>query len=161
MLNQIIIDKINDQIGKEFFSAYLYRAIASYFENKSMGGFAHWFKKQAGEEVEHADKFIEYLEDNNALVVLPALNKPGVAFNNVEGALKAAYDHELFITASINEIAKAAKAEDDFRTLNFLNWFHAEQMEEEKSALGLLEAYQYVGDDKAAQLNMDHGLAKR
>ena len=161
MVSQEIQKMINDQIGKEFYSAYLYRAMASFFEDKSMSGFAQWFKVQAAEECEHADKFIEYMEDNNARVQLPALDKPDIDFESVEIALKEAYEHEIFITKSIHGIAVKAKDEDDFRTSHFLNWFHEEQMEEEKNALALLEEYQYLGDDKGAQLAMNKALGER
>lgn len=161
MLSQKMTDKINEQIGKEYFSAYMYRGIAAYFDEKSMNGFGHWFKKQAVEEYEHAEKFVKYLEDHNARVVLPALDKPKMDYAGVAEALKAAYDHEKYISASIREISLLAKEEDDFLTLHFLGWFHEEQLEEENSALALLEEYEYIGDNKAAQRSMDRGLAQR
>lgn len=161
MLTNNVSSKINEQVGKEYFSAYLYRAMAAYFEEKSMSGFASWFKVQAKEEVEHAEKFITYLEDNGERVVLPALDKPDVAFESVAAALKTAYDHECFVTASINEIAKEAQDANDYRTTHFLGWFHEEQLEEEKSARDLLEEYEYIGDDRSAQRALDRKLGAR
>lgn len=161
MLAEAVSIKLNEQIGKEFFSAYLYRAMAAYFEEKSMSGFASWFKVQAKEEVEHAEKFITYLEDNGERVSLPALEQPDVSFASVAAALKKAYDHECYVTASINEIAKAAQDANDYRTTHFLGWFHEEQLEEEKTARDLLEEYEYIGEDRAAQRDLDRKLGKR
>ena len=161
MLDTTVSSALNAQIGKEFFSAYLYRAMAAYFEEKSMSGFASWFKVQAKEEVEHAEKFISYLEDNDERVSLPALEQPDVSFASVSAALKKAYDHECYVTRSINEIAKAAQDVNDFRTTHFLGWFHEEQLEEEKTARDLLAEYEYIGEDRAAQRDLDRKLGER
>jgi ferritin len=123
------------------FSAYLYLDMANYYINHGLNGFAHWFNKQAKEEMEHAFKFIEYLQDNGFEVTLEAIAKPSKTYKNYKEPLEESYKHEQFVTASIHNIYAEAQKVSDFRTQEFLNWFVKEQMEEEKNATDLIIAF--------------------
>ena len=152
---------INDQVNKEFFSAYLYLDMANYFEEKGLNGFATWFTKQAKEEQEHAMKFYAYLHDNGEKVTLKAIAAPNGKYKNVADPLKAALKHEQFVTASINTIYAAARKVNDYRTEQFLDWFIAEQAEEEKSAQELVDKIALFGDAGKGLYVLDKDLGAR
>ena len=152
---------INDQINKEFFSAYLYLDMANYYEEKGLNGFATWFTKQAEEEQEHAMKFYAYLHDNGEKVTLKAIAAPNGKFKNVADPLKAALKHEQFVTASINTIYAAARKVNDYRTEQFLDWFIAEQAEEEKNAQELVDKIALFGDAGKGLYVLDKDLGAR
>ncbi len=156
-----ISNLINEQITKEFYSAYLYLAIASYFDEAGLCGFASWYEKQAEEEQEHAMKLYGYLHENGEKVVLGAIDAPKVSFKNYVDAVKAALAHEEYITGAINTIYAAAAKENDYRTTQFLTWFIDEQAEEEKNANAMLGKLQMYGGDKAALYMLDKEVGKR
>ena len=118
---------LNQQINKEFYSAYLYLDFANYYEAAGLDGFANWYKVQAQEERDHALLFYQYLQNNNCPVTLDAIAKPDVTLKTTMDALKAGLAHEEYVTSLINAICAAAYEVNDFRTLQFLDWFIKEQ----------------------------------
>lgn len=161
MLSPEVIEKINQQIGLEFYSAYLYLQFSVEFEKQSLFGFQKWYSVQAAEEVTHAQKFIKYLQDNDADVILPAIKKPDADLSDNGKILQAAFNHELFITKSINDIQVLAGSKDDFRTVHFLDWFHDEQTEDEKNASNLLKQYGMFGNETKGLVVLDEELGQR
>lgn len=152
MLNKTVRDLINTQINKEIYSSYLYYAIANFYRAKGLDGFTKWFDKQAQEELEHATKLNAYVYEQGEEVVLGTIDSSKVQFKNVREPLVAAYEHEKFITASINKIYAEALKVGDIRTVRFLNWFVDEQAEEENNALRLIEKYDLATKDSATYL---------
>lgn len=142
-----VADLLEAQVNKEFFSAYLYLAYANYYIGENLDGFGNWFNVQAQEELDHALKFLKYLQDNNQKVTLGAIAAPEVKFANPREPLVAALSHEQFVTSSINAIYKQAREVDDYRCTQFLDWFIAEQAEEEKSTGDLIARYDLLGGD--------------
>ena len=125
---------LNEQINKEFYSAYLYLDFSNYFENKGLDGFANWYKIQAMEERDHAMLFYQYLHNNDEKVTLDAIAKPDVVLDSDMTVLKAGLKHEKYVTSLINDIYAAAYEVKDFRAMQFLDWFVKEQGEEETNA---------------------------
>ena len=160
-MDKKVRDLINDQITKEFYSAYLYLDIANYYADKGLDGFAHWYETQAREEQEHAMKFYAYLHDNNEKVKLGAIDAPATAFKTLKSALTTAFKHEQYVTDLINKIYEAADKAKDYRTKNFLGWFIEEQCEEEKNAQELVDKFELFGDDKQALYLLDKELDGR
>ncbi len=158
MLKENLTKLLNDQINKELFSAYLYLDIANYYTNNGYDGFAHWFNAQAKEEMEHAFKFIAYLQDNNFKVVLDGIANPTMTYKDLRQPLEESLKHEEYITTSINKIYSEAQVANDFRTQEFLLWFIKEQGEEEKNASDLLVKFDLSGKNL---MMMDHYLGKR
>lgn len=138
MLNPTVSKLLNEQINKEMYSAYLYLDMANFYVNKGLNGFANWFSKQAKEEMEHAIKFMHYLQDNQFEVSLEAIAKPSLTSKELREPLVESYKHEQFVTASINNIYLEASKVHDYRTMDFLAWFIKEQGEEEKNANDLI-----------------------
>jgi len=161
MLNKKISKMINDQINREFYSAYLYLDFANYYNDMGLDGFSNWFDIQAREELDHAIMMRGYLHDNGDKVTLEAISKPNVKYKSIEDPLKMALDHEKLITASINKIYKEASKLDDFRTMQFYDWFIKEQTEEEKNADDLVVKFSLFGSDKKSLYELNKDLATR
>lgn len=161
MLESTIIDMINAQINKEFFSAYLYLAFANHFSKVGLVGFSSWYQIQAKEELDHAMIFIGYLNYENSPVVLETIDCPDFKAKDTKSILSDAYTHEKYITEQINKIYKKAESIEDLRTMNFLEWFIQEQDEEEHTAEDMLDRIKIYGEDLSAMYMMDKDLSKR
>lgn len=146
-MNDKVAALLKDQVNKEFYSAYLYLAFSNYYYNINLDGFGHWFDVQAREEMDHALKFLKYLQDNGEKVTLEAIAKPDAEFSNSREPLVAALKHEKYVTDLINAIYGAAKDVNDYRCCQFLDWFIAEQGEEEKNTGDLIAKYDLLGGD--------------
>ena len=120
---------LNKQINKEFYSAYLYLTFADFFEDKGLKGFANWYVIQSQEEVAHARILRRYLLDNDWMPKMEAIAKPDLTFTEIIEPLKAALEHEKYITASINECYAVAQSVNDYRTMKLLDWYVEEQGE--------------------------------
>lgn len=161
MLNKEVVKLLNEQINKEFYSAYFYLDIANYYTENSLDGFANWFTIQAQEEQAHAMMFIKYLQDNGEKVILESIEASGHTFENFKEALEATYKHEQEVSKSIDNIYGVAFEKREFRTTQFLEWFIQEQVEEEKSAEDLINKYNlFAGDGKGLYL-LDTEFAAR
>ena len=161
MLNHTVSKLLEEQINKEFYSAYLYLDISNYYYDKNLDGFGNWFKIQAQEERDHAMLFYTYLQNENATVTLEAIDKPDKVFECHMDVLKAGLEHEEYVTSLINDIYGAAYDVRDFRTMQFLDWFVKEQMEEEENADKMVSKYKLFGDDPKSLYLLDQELATR
>jgi len=161
MLNPKVRELLNDQINKEFYSAYLYLDFSNYYERLGLDGFANWYRVQAQEERDHAMLFYDYLQNNDELVELGAIGKPDKVFTDNMGPLKAALEHEQYVTALINAIYAEAYEARDFRTMEFLNWFVKEQGEEETNARDLITKMELFGNDPKSLYMLNSELLAR
>jgi ferritin len=161
MLDKRIVDLINSQINKEFYSSFFYLDMANYYTDQSLNGFANWFNIQTQEEYAHAMLFLQYLHLNGEKVVLEAIDKPEVVFKNHKHPLTAAYDHELLVTKYINDIYAVAFELKDFKTMQFLDWFVKEQAEEEQNVDELCKRFDLFGGDARGLYMLDQELAGR
>ena len=161
MLNEKVHALLNQQINKEFYSAYLYLDFSNYFKAKGLDGFANWYMIQAQEERDHAMLFYTYLQNENMPVTLEAIAKPDKTFDSHMAVLEAGLEHEQYVTSLINDIYGAAYDVRDFRTMQFLDWFVKEQLEEEENADKLVNKYQLFGDDPKSLYLLDQELAAR
>lgn len=161
MLDKKIADLINSQVNKEFYSSYFYLDMANYYTDHSLNGFANWFNVQTQEEYAHAMLFLKYLQMNGEKVELETIDKPSMEFQNFKHPLTAAYDHELLVTASINNIYAAAYELKDFKTMQFLDFFVKEQAEEENNVDELCKRYDLFGTDARGLYLIDQELAAR
>ena len=154
-------DAMNEQINKEFFSSYLYLSMAAYFEDKNLMGFAHWMRQQADEEREHAMKFYNFILDAGGRVYLKAIEAPETDWkSNLEVAEQVA-EHEAKVTASIHDLYELAQQEKDYAAQVMLQWFITEQVEEENTAMTVVDRLKIAGDDGAALLFLDRELGSR
>ena len=152
---------INDQIKAEFDSAYIYLAMSAYFEDAGLAGMSHWMRKQYKEEVEHAEKFIEYLYERGARVIIPEIAKPKESYNDALDVFRTAYAHEQYVTSRIYKLVDLAVSEKDYATQSMLKWFVDEQMEEEDNTGGIVAKLEFLGNDKHSIYIVDRELASR
>ena len=162
MISEKVEKLLNDQIQKEFYSAYLYLSFEAYFVSKNLNGFAHWFRVQAMEERDHAVIFFNFLNLVGGRVKLQQLDAPNWDFKSIEEIMSKQLDHERFVTHSIYDIADMAIEERDHKTNSFLKWFIDEQTEEESNAEQNLNKIRLVGEnDGKGILMLDAEMATR
>jgi ferritin len=142
LTSQKVIDAINEQIGFEFSASMQYVAIAAHFSADALPQLSQHFFRQAAEENEHAMRFIKYVVDAGGRVVIPAIEAPKPSFKTAEEAIKLSLDQEVKVTHQINALVELAREEKDYITINFLQWFLAEQLEEVSSMDNLLKIVQ-------------------
>ena len=161
MISKKLEDALNDQINKEFYSAYLYLGMAVHFEAEGLKGFAKWMRVQALEEQGHAMKLYNYLFSVDAKPVLKAIKEAPVHYAKppVE-VIQEVLKHEQYVTASINSLYELALAEKDYKTQHFLQWFIDEQVEEEANDRDILDTFKYVNGNTGL-LILDKELGKR
>lgn len=161
MFSEKVKSLLNEQITKEFYSAYLYLDFANYYEEQGLKGFANWFMVQAQEERDHALLFIKYMQNNDIKVTLEAIGKPDVAIKKHIDPLCASLTHEQFVTASIHAIYEAAFEARDFRTMQFLDWFVKEQAEEETNANDNIRKMELFGSESKGLFMLDQEMGAR
>ena len=160
-MNTKVHELLNDQINKEFYSAYLYLEFSNYFADKGLDGFANWYMIQAQEERDHAMLFYQYLQNENQKVTLKAIDKPEKEINSDMDVLKAGLEHEEYVTSLINDIYSAAHEARDYRTMQFLDWFVKEQGEEETNANDLISKMELFGTDAKGLYMLNQELGAR
>ncbi|MEL9939585.1 MAG: ferritin [Ignisphaera sp.] len=161
MLSGEVLEALNRQLNQELQNAYLYLSIASYFDELSLSGFAHYFKVQAREELEHAMKIYSYIIDRGGRVELFEVPKPKSGWGSILEAIEEFYRAETENTKKIWNLVELARSKGDKATESFLKWFIDEQVEEEKNAADLLAKVKLVKDSPAALLALDNMLAQR
>lgn len=161
MLNKEVAKLLNEQITKEFYSAYLYMDMANYYSEQSLGGFENWFFVQMQEERDHALLFRQFILNNGEEVNLEAIDAPTKNYSNFRDPLVMAYEHEQIVTASINNIYDVAYQVKDFKTMQFLDWFLKEQVEEEKNADDNVKKYDLFASDPKGLYLLDSELKTR
>lgn len=148
MLNKKMQDALNEQINKEMYSAYLYMAMSAQATDMGLEGFAKWFMVQYHEEMFHAMKIYEFVFDRNGRVELGTIEQPPKEFDSIKDMFEKTLEHEQFVTKSINDLVDLAISEKDHATNNFLQWYVAEQVEEEKNDHEILGKIDMLTDGK-------------
>jgi len=161
MLDKKVSKLINEQVNKEFYSAYLYLDFSNYYYEAGLDGFGNWYKVQAQEERDHAMLMMQYLQNAGEKVTLTAIAKPDKTMKKIDDALHFGLEHEQYVTKLINAIYTAARKADEYKTLQFLDWFVKEQGEEEKNAEALIKKYDMFGKDAKGLYMLDSELKAR
>src|SRR5919199_3788897 len=146
LTSQNVVDAINEQIGYEFSASLQYYAIAAHFAAEALPQLSQHFFRQAEEEKGHALRFMKYVVDAGGRVVIPAIEAPKSNFKAPEDAVKLSLDQEVHVTQQINGLVELARSENDYITINFLQWLLTEQLEEVSSMDNLLKIVQRAGD---------------
>ena len=160
-MDKKVIELLNDQINKEFYSAYLYLEISNYFSDLDLDGFSNWYYIQAQEERDHAMLFLKYLQQNGIKPVLKTIDAPAEEFKTAIDPLLKGAEHERYVTDLIHNIYDAAYSVKDFRTMQFLDWFVKEQCEEEKTADDMIKKMELFGNDSKGLYSLDAEYAAR
>jgi len=161
MISDNMLEELNKQVNEELYSAYLYQAMSAYANSKGYKGVAHWLDTQAQEEMIHARKFYDYILERGGRVRLLGIKEPPVDFGTLLDIFEAALAHEEHITGRINHLVNTAREERDHATDNFLQWFVAEQVEEESTASGIVDQLKLIGDNMGGIFQLDRELGTR
>ncbi len=156
-----MVEALNRQINAEIYSAYLYLSMAAYFDSIGLKGFANWMRVQWQEELMHAMKLYDYVVERGERVKLYAIEEPPSEWDSPLAAFEHTYEHEVNVTKRIHELVELAMQEKDYATYNMLQWFVAEQVEEEASASEIVEKLRLIGSDGRGLLMIDRELAAR
>ena len=154
-------EALNKQLNAELYSAYMYFSMTAWFEAMNLDGFASWMKAQALEEVEHAMKFYNFINERGGRVRLMPIEGPPTDWDSPVDVFEAAYKHEQYVTSLINDLVNLALEEKDHATQIFLQWFVTEQVEEEASFSSILEKLRMVGESPGPLFMMDRELGQR
>lgn len=158
MLMNDMINKLNEQLNLEFYSANLYLQMSAWCSDKGFEGAAAFLKAHSQEEMEHMQRLFDYLSDTGALPKLGQIAAPPVDFKSIGDVFTLTYQHEQQITAEINKLAHLAITTQDYSTFNFLQWYVAEQHEEEKLFKSILDKLDMVGESGKALFLLDKDL---
>ena len=161
MIKEKIREALNQQLNAELFSSYLYLSMAAYFESINLKGFANWMRVQTQEELVHAMKFYDFIIERGGKVILSSIESPPTEWASPLAVFEHAYQHEQKVTGLINTLVDLAIAEQDHATNNFLQWFVAEQVEEEASADEVVQKIKLMGDASGGLFMIDSELAQR
>jgi ferritin len=161
MLKENIQEAINEQINAELYSAYLYYSMAAYFESISLKGFSHWMRVQALEEMTHVHKLFSYVNDRGGRVLVRPIGAPPTEWDSPLAVFEETYAHEVQVTALINKLMDFAVAESDHASCQFLQWFVAEQVEEEASVDEIVQKLKLVDKSEGGLFLLDQEMDKR
>lgn len=161
MISKKIEQALNDQINAELYSAYLYLSMVAYFESVNLSGFAAWMRAQTQEEVVHAMKIYDYVNERGGRVVLESIAEPPAKWESPLAAFEAAYKHEQLVTGRINDLVDLAIKEKDHAANTFLQWFVNEQVEEETSADAVVQQLKMAEGAPGALFMIDRELGQR
>ncbi len=160
MLKPKMVTRLNAQINLEFYSSNLYLQMSAWCEEKSFDGAARFMQGQAAEEMEHMNRLFRYVSETGSLPIVGAIPAPPYKFKSLRALIKSTYEHERMITEKINALAHEAFTSQDYSTFNFLQWYVAEQHEEETLFKSILDKIELVGDDGHALFFIDKDLGE-
>jgi ferritin len=160
MLSQAMSDRLNKQINLEMYSSHLYLQMSSWCAYQSLDGCEEFLRLHAQEEAEHMHRLLNYMHETGAFVVLGGMEAPPTQFDSLQKLFEKIYEHEIFITRSINELVHFAHSEPDYSTLQFLQWYVAEQHQEEFLMKGILDKIKLIGTDGQGLFLIDQEIGK-
>lgn len=161
MISNKVCKALNDQVNAEMFSSYLYLSMSAWFSERSLSGFASWMRIQAQEELSHAMKIYDYILERGGKIELEAIEQPESKWKSVVDVVGEVAKHEAKVTGLVNDLVDVALSKKDHAANIFLQWFVAEQVEEEASVGEVLERVKMIDGDSAGMFAMDMELGKR
>jgi ferritin len=161
MLSDRMEKALNGQVNAELYSSYLYLSMNAYFKSVNLDGFANWMYAQAQEELMHAMKLYDFINQRGGRTLLAAIEAPPAQWDSPLAVFEDTLKHEKKVTGLINGLVDIAMEERDHATQIFLQWFVTEQIEEEESVGNVLEQLKLLGDAKQGLFMMDRELATR
>ncbi|MFW9789338.1 MAG: ferritin [Candidatus Thorarchaeota archaeon] len=160
-ISQELVDAINDQLNFELYSAFIYLAMAAWFEDQNLTGMAHWMEVQYQEEFGHAMRFYRHLTERGARVLMKPIEGPKTEYKSAHEVFADAYHHETIVTERIYKIGDTADSQGDRSTQSMLTWFYNEQTEEEANTMEIRDKLKLIGDSIPALLQLDAELGTR
>jgi ferritin len=155
MLTQSLVDKLNKQVQLEMYSSNLYLGMSAWCAHKGLNGAAAFLKAHSKDELAHAYKLFDYINETGALAIVNDVEKPNIEFKTLKDVFQKTFEHEQFITSKIFELCSSALEVKDFSTFNFLQWYTSEQHEEEKLFKDILDKIDIIGIDGRGLFHID------
>ena len=144
MIKKRVEEELNKQLNAELYSAYLYLSMSAYCADNNLAGFSHWMRLQFEEEQAHAMRFFQFILDRGGKVELKAINEPKHDWEDIIDVFDNVLRHEQHITSMINDLVNVAMEERDHASVNFLQWYVSEQVEEEATVSDLLDQLRLI-----------------
>ena len=158
MISSKIEAALNRQIDLEGFSSMYYLSMASWCEVKGYNGIAKFLYHHSDEERMHMLKLFQYINDRGGHAVVPGLDAPPKMYTSIHEIFETILSHEIKVSNEINALVELCIQEKDYTTHNFLQWYVAEQIEEETLARNVLDKLRLIGDDKGGMYLLDRDL---
>lgn len=158
MFSENIQNALNNQVKMEAESSHFYLAMASWAENKGLNGTAAFLYEHSDEERFHMLKLIKFINERGGKADIPAISQPSKNFDSIEDIFETLLKHEMEVTQSINEVVDVCLKEKDYTTHNFIQWYVAEQIEEESLARTIMDKLELIGNDKGGLYLFDRDL---
>jgi len=159
--NEKVQEVLNNQINAELWSAYLYLSMSAYFESEGFAGFASWMRIQYQEETAHAMKMFNFVNERGGRVELKPIAEVPTTWNGPLDVFEETFKHECLVTDLINNCVNVAINERDHATVNFLQWYIDEQVEEEANVSAILDELKIVGSEGHALFMINRELGAR
>ena len=147
MLSQTMIDRLNQQINLEIYSSHIYLQMSSWCAYKSLDGCSTFLSQHADEEMMHMRRLLNYLQETGGLAIVGGMQAPPTEFNSLTEMFETIYEHEQLVTKKINDLVHLANTEPDYSTLQFLQWYVAEQHQEEFLFKSILDKIKLIGTE--------------
>ncbi|MFM7637797.1 MAG: ferritin, partial [Crocinitomicaceae bacterium] len=148
-MNNRVEAALNDQIKKEASSSQYYLAMASWAENNGLNGTAKFMYTHSDEERFHMLKLVKFVNERGGTAIIPSIDQPPVKFKDLKNVFELLLEHEIGVTASINNLVDICLQEKDYTTHNFVQWYVSEQLEEEALARTILDKLKLIGSDNS------------
>ena len=161
MISDKMLEALNEQVNKEFYSAYLYLAMSAYCNTIGLPGFSNWMRQQYEEEILHVTKMYDYILDQGGQIHLKQIDEPKKEFGTPVETFEETLKHEQFVTGCINELMGMAVDERDYATQTFLQWYVTEQVEEEENDNEIIDQLKLIQDNPQGLLMLDRELGTR
>lgn len=158
MLSENMQAALNKQIRIEAESSQIYLAMASWAEQKGLAGTSEFMYGQSDEERQHMLKLFKFVNERGGHAIVTELNGPALEFGSIKEMFQTLFKHEIFVSQTINELVHISLGEKDYATHNFLQWYVAEQIEEEAQARTILDKINLIGDDKGGLYLFDNDI---
>lgn len=143
-----MIELLNKQMNEEYLSANIYFNMGSWCINQGLKGCGRFLIRHAAlEEFKHMEKFFNYINNVGGQAVIKSLKEPESSFQSIREVFDKTFEHEQFITASINKMVEYAFQIKDHATYEFLQWYVKEQLEEEELFSGIIEKIDVMGGE--------------
>jgi ferritin len=159
MMNKKVEIALNKQIEIEASSSQFYLAMASWAETQGLSGTANFLYQHSDEERMHMLKLVKFVNERGGKAIIPALKQPPKTYSTLTDIFKSLLDHETFVTKTINDVVDVCLKEKDYTTHNFMQWYVAEQLEEEALARTIMDKLNLIGSDKGGLYLFDRDLA--
>ena len=161
MIKKPLENALNEQINAEFHSAYIYLSMSSYFLSVGLGGYANWMRVQYQEELAHATRFFDYVNERGGRVKLSPIQEVQVDFSGIVDVFEKTLEHEQVVTGMIDHLMDLSIQESDHATKSFLQWFVDEQVEEEANIEQILNNLKLINGEGQGLLMMDREMQTR